>query len=297
MLVLDKSGSMSSNTWDHDGDPDTDEVQRWTSLHDVVTGMLGEYGDAINVGAKLFPAIGADHHDHEIACLMNDGVEVGVAANNAEAIIAALPGRTSTQAGATPATEGILAARAHLEGLDLANPAAMVLVTDGAANCADPEEPIAVYDEALPLAVEAAYAAGIPTYVVGIGMSHNGSGVDIDPIDALDEVAQLGGVPNTEGEYAFYDTQDEQQLADALDDIAAKVECTLTLDSAAPGPAYTTVTIDGQVWEHVDDCSQDGWRFTNDSYPYNTIQLCGAACDALQAAGELETQYECPPEG
>jgi hypothetical protein len=295
MLVLDKSGSMTSQKWQQDGQT----VTRWNSLHGVVTDILAAHDESMNFGAALFPAIGADHNDADLACIVNGGPEVEVGPNNGAAILAAIPGADETTKGATPATAGILNGLSHLESMDRDGSKAMILVTDGAANCkAGEDDYIGEYDDALAPAVADAYErAGIPTYVVGIDMKDWDGSVNVNPREALDEVALEGGVPR-QGDDAFYDVKSQDDLEAALEQITSKVACTVSLETAAPGPAYTEVTIDGETWDYVESCDDgDGWTFTSDAHPFNTIELCGTTCDAFAEAGELATDYTCPPEG
>src|SRR4029079_11581557 len=136
---------------------------------------------------------------------------------------------------ATPATAGITTALAHLESLDDGRPAAMILITDGAANCSQGEsggDLFNVYDEDLPLIVADAWdRAGIPTYVIGIDIQSESMAPNTNPREKLNEVAQLGGVPQA-GEVGFYDATTADALTSALDEIASSVSCTVQLGEA-----------------------------------------------------------------
>jgi hypothetical protein len=237
MLVLDKSRSMVNYTWDHDGSPQTTEVTRWASLHATVDSITSQYQDGMHMGLSLFPAVEADQ-SYGGACLVHDTPEVGVALGNAAAIMAAIPAAESMAIyGATPAAAGIATALAHLESLDDGLPAAMILVTDGAANCglgAEGLDRFDQYDEDLPLLVADAWErAGIPTYVIGIDIEEVSEHPFTTPREKLDEVAQLGGVPQP-GEVGFYDASSAEALMAALDDIAASVSRATAGSSAIP---------------------------------------------------------------
>jgi hypothetical protein len=40
----------------------------------------------------------------------------------------------------------------------------------------------------------------------------------------------------------------------------------------------------------VNNCqNEDGWVYTNPNGPYDSIELCGAACDAVKIVGEALT--------
>ncbi len=305
MLLLDKSGSMTSNSWDHDDDDSTDEVRRWTSLHDVTAELLTTYGDTVNFGAVLFPALDAevlDTQDYDrffdAACKMADSAEVPVAAGNHDAILSAIPERLEEFEGATPTREAVLNGLEHLENLSADGPRAMVLVTDGAANCVyEPGTNLGrVYDTELELAVQSAYEDhGIPTYVVGIdiGADHPVDGRNLT--DDLNAVAKVGGVAR-DGDEQFYNVADQDTLAAALDEIARRVECTVELESSPVDPDAVDVEIDGESVPQLATCSDgDGWRYTSDAH--TAIELCNAACVDFREVQQLDTTYTCPPAG
>ena len=305
MLVLDKSGSMTNpdNNWDHDNDSNTPDVSRWTSLYDTVDNLLTQYDDSVNFGAVLFPAKDADSDggDAEAACLMQDDVEVSLAASNRTAILGTIPGRTEDTAGGTPARFGIINAVDHLTDITAEGPRAMVLVTDGEANCIPGlDEFWSQYDEELETAVGSAFADnGIPTYVVGIDIDDEElSGDDGRTLrQAMNDIAVVGGVPR-DGEERFYNVSDHTALQSALDEIAARVSCTLSLEHGPKDPDGVVLTIDGEEFERVETCGDaDGWRFTSDAAPFNTIELCGNTCGAFIDAGVVETDYVCPIAG
>jgi hypothetical protein len=301
VLVLDKSGSMTDpgNDWDHDGDPATPDQSRWTSLHDVVADLLQGHDDTMSFGAALFPAIGAQTSGS--ACLMEDELEVPVAPENAANILTAIPDRLAQTSGGTPARFGVLNAVDHLVDLQSEGSRIIVLVTDGEANCVPGVSPFqSRYDAELELAVASAYDdLGITTYVVGIDIDdENLSGDDDRSLrQAMNGLAAAGGAARGEGDL-FYAVSDHDALETALDEIAARVECTVELTDFPAHPIGVELTIDGERIDPVDSCELgDGWRFVADQAPFDTIELCGSACDRFVAAGALEATFECLPEG
>ena len=300
MLVLDKSRSMVNYTWDDDGMPQTAEVTRWASLHATVDSITAQYQDGMSMGLSLFPAVEADQ-SYSGACLVHDLPEVEVALGNAAAIMSAIPAAQSMSIyGATPAAAGIATALAHLEALGDGLPAAMILVTDGAANCslgAEGLDRFDQYDEDLPLLVADAWErAGIPTYVIGIDIEEVSEHPFTTPRAKLDEVAQLGGVPQP-GEVGFYDARNADALMTALDDIAASVSCGVQLGEAPSGVDQLVISIDGEVLPQLDSCEQgDGWMFSDPDGALDRIELCNASCDALLEVGEVEAEFLCPPQ-
>jgi hypothetical protein len=176
----------------------------------------------------------------------------------------------------------------------------MILVTDGAANCVDGAERFFdEYDTELPNVVRSAYMdERIPTYVVGIDIrdeAEENTGRNVR--DDINAVAEAGGVAR-QGADKFYNTASEVELAQALGSIAAAVECTVTLEDLPAAKEGVTLTIGGASYPMVDACGDaDGWRFTGESAPWDTIELCGGACDAFRDAGRLDTTYACMPVG
>ncbi|NVB39537.1 VWA domain-containing protein [Pseudenhygromyxa sp. WMMC2535] len=299
VLVLDKSRSMVLNTWDEDGDPQTPEVTRWHSLHQTVASIGAQYEQGMSLGLGLFPSTAATSA-YDAACLVNATIEVPTALDNTAAMLAAIPAADDMALyGATPATAGIDAALAHLEALDDGRPAALILITDGAANCGADKLELARfddYDEDLPLVVGAAWEdAGIPTYVIGIDIQETSEHPFTTPREKLDEVAVAGGVPRVDGEVAFYDAADAQSLMSALDEIAAAVSCSVELGQAPSGPDELVISIDGEVLPQLESCDEgDGWVYANADY--TRIELCNAACEALHDSGEVEAEFTCPPQ-
>ncbi len=285
MLVLDKSSSMSDERWVHNGEL----VTRWASLHGVVSDLVGAYDSTINFGATLFPAAGSGHwgEGFAAACGVDGEPDVEARPDSSAAILEAIPGPEVAVQGATPASAGMLTALQSL-ALGGAEQRAVLLVTDGLANCADEGE-MFLYDGALPLVTGAAYEElGIPTYVVGIDIRDElVDYAQANAHEALDEVARVGGVPRS-GEVGYYAASDEDSLYGALDEIAARIECTIALGQPVADDAALEVRVGDKPVEQVADCSQDGWRFTDDQR--STIELCGLACDGLRVEGALETQ-------
>ena len=88
----------------------------WNSLYAVVEFMVTTFEAQINFGANLFPSKAAKAVYGAGACTVNGTPEVGVAPDNADEILAAIPAQTATNLeGATPATAGVEAAVAHLD--------------------------------------------------------------------------------------------------------------------------------------------------------------------------------------
>jgi len=301
MLVLDKSRSMS-NVWDHDNDASTPDISRWNSLYNVVESLSAEFEGRIAFGAQLFPSASAylDEPTNAFSCLVEDAPEVEIGLDTAAAILAAMPPAGDFSiSGGTPTVAGLDAALSHLMTMPAEQPRAILLLTDGAANCSTaeaPEDTLFVYDGATPGVVEAAWQDhAIPTYVVGINiLDELGTKPAVNPYEALTAVADAGGVAAS-GVDHFYNSFNEIELVAALDVVANQIECTITLQDAPDFPDEVGVAVDGQPWAATNDCEAgDGWTYTTPVGPFNAIRLCGAACESLQGGGVVEVDYMCP---
>jgi hypothetical protein len=315
VLVLDKSGSMLTE-WDADDDPFTPDITRWNSLYSVVDFVVVNFDTDINFGANLFPAMDATNTLGAGACGVENVPEVPVAPENALAVLMGIPeADTMDIHGATPATAGIEAALAHLQTLDPDVGRFMILVTDGAANCgADADTSMCPgigcglmeeYDARLAQVVgDALTQDDTPTFVVGIDILDELVGVGDDgqteanTFEELNLVAIAGGKPRP-GEEKFFNAQNENELMDALSEIAGQVTtCVVPLEMPPMLPDFVDIEIGGNTIEHVMDCAtEDGWVWVNPEGPYNGIELCGAACTQLAETGNVDITFGCPPAG
>ena len=304
VLVLDKSGSMVAQT-----------PTRWSELYDVVDTVVNAFESQINFGAWLFPSTAATNELNQNACVVNANPEVGVAPNNAAAILAGIPPANATSAiikGGTPAARAIDNAVNYLKGLDPQNPRAIILITDGAANCKLGTlwpEVFNDYDNSLHTFVANAWTNdGIPTYVVGIDIQNantggqtDGTPDNINPWQKLDQLANEGGTCIGDcangGVADFYATTNQQELQDALQAaVDSALSCVVPLNPEPPFPDLMEVEIGGMTVPKVNDCAnEDGWVYVNPNGPYDSIELCGTWCDALKMQGSLEAKYFCIP--
>jgi hypothetical protein len=300
MLVLDKSGSMVNNLWDHDAMGGTPDITRWDSLYQVVDFVTTTFDGQINFGAVLFPAINATSTYNANACIVGGSPDVDVAPMNSAAILAAIPAANETEIfGGTPATAGVIVGRDHLLEQDPENPRAIILVTDGAANCALEAatnfQRFEEYDEQLPVVVGNAWTNdGIPVYVVGIDVEDYPN--NTNTYDELNAVAAAGGQP-LPGMEQFYQTTNQLELQDAMESIISQaLSCVVPLDPEPAFPELLQVIVDNMDVPQVMDCAtEDGWVYTNPNGPYDSIELCGTWCDALKDTGSLTAEYYCDP--
>lgn len=296
MLVLDKSGSMAQETWDHDGDPATPEITRWNSLHGTVQSLVDSHGARLDLGATLFPTKDAGSVVTS-ACLAPEAADVPVGPDTGAQIMSLLPGPDSEVQGGTPATAGIQVAMDHLSEISAEDPKIILFVTDGAANCMEGLDPLdsqLTYDENLPITVAEAYDQhGITTFVVGIDIVNEVVALpEANPFEKLNEVAQAGGAP-VEGEASFYDVRDEEALRASMDEILNGLGCELALEEEAQDPNAALVKVDGSLREEVTDCDgEDGWQWVEGAEGTD-FRLCGQACTDYQVTGSLQVDFLC----
>lgn len=322
MLVLDNSYSMRAprvGMWDHDRDDLDDDgwvdgapaqeatprVTRWRSLHWAVDAMAVIFGQRLDLAATLFPAALPEAG----ACALGAGPEIPFGADWEAALAAGdIPYSIESEpGGASPTAAGIDAAMAAITARGGELPAAMVLVTDGPANCGG--EP-GGRDERLAEVVAAARERGVSTYVVGVDIaagvvSPPGHGMpdgvdDVDVRAALSELAVLGGTARP-GEPAFFDAVDEASLTDSLMTIAGRTtSCVLEFDVPIAEDVYSITSVRVETTEEVReygadqtvDCAgESGWRFTDAGR--QRIELCGEACSVLQTNGTVSFAVGC----
>jgi hypothetical protein len=311
MLVLDKSGSMVANPsgyWDHDADVNTPKITRWNSLYQVVQLITTDYNDTINFGANLFPSKAAKQVYDASACIVSANVEIPVMPKNKDAVLNGIPQAGDTNLfGGTPTTAGVTAALAHLKTLDPTIPRAILLVTDGAANCTKDAMPAAAlfenYDQSLHTLVQQAFMVDqIPTYVVGIdtkdvvtGNEPDGNPNMTNTYAKLNELAVDGGKPKDDPTEKFYNAVNQLQLKEALDVIAADaLSCTIALETEPGFPESTKVKVGAMEYPMVMDCAtEDGWVYDNPMGPYTAVILCGAACEALKLEKAADVEFYC----
>ena len=324
MLVVDASGSMISNKWDHDQNVATPDVTRWNTLYGVVEVVMNNFAGAMNAGIQRFPSSDAcpaatpqsSNCYNADACLVNSTPEVGVAPDNAAAILAAIPGADANNVevvGGTPATAGFLSARDHLLMQPDGIPNYVLLITDGAANCVDGlpfPDFIETYDSNLQLEIGKAYTDdNIPTFVVGIDILDAlvGAGNDGAPFanafEELNEVALAGGFPKNMGNDPdkFFNTTNQQELLDAIQSILGEVtDCTIDLTMTPEGPPdpsqipFVSFVVDGMTVPKVMDCdTEDGWTWIVEG---EIVTFCGSYCDDFKnGTAVFDGTYGCPP--
>jgi hypothetical protein len=270
LLLLDQSGSMTA------GFGGTD---RWHAMYqtlmDPVTGVVKTLESEVRFGLALYTSTGGSAGG--VCPILT---QVPIALDNFAAIDAVFAPAVPRQD--TPTGESIDAVTAELTALPPPmGPRIIVLATDGLPDsCADPNALATAQSVA---SAQAAWTAGFPLYVISVGddvqgghfqdMANAGAGLPI------------GGATNA----PYYRALQPSDLVTAFQEIIGGVRsCVFTLDGAVD-PALAGgghVVLDGNELTFGSD-----WRLNDQS----TLEVLGAACDALLAGGdhELKASFTC----
>ena len=267
------------------------------SLHGVVENLVTEFDGSLHLGAVLFPAGDVPDVGGAEACRVANGPDAPAAAAGGASVLAALPAADATAIyGGTPASDGLRIATDHLVSIADGRPQAVVLITDGAANCGEGMTGAArftAYDTEVPEVAADAFAMGVPVYVVGIDIVDDLVEIPVtNPWERLSEVANAGGVARP-GDVPFHDVFDEGELDDALSTIASDVGCTLSVPEPLYDLSRLELSIDGNAIPSVESCDGgEGWVAEGDG-----VRLCAASCEAAQSSTEIDARLSCIPEG
>jgi hypothetical protein len=183
----------------------------------------------------------------------------------------------------TPTDKAIEVAAGHLKALTAPLPRYIILITDGVPTCSaltgggDPATTIT--------AIKAAAAAGIPTFVIGIGDDPRG-------LPTLDQMAVAGGKPRA-GMPRFYPVAKRADLDAALAAITLAItNCVFPLAVPPLDPDFVGVTVDGQLIPR-DPAHVEGWDYAGTG---KAVEIFGSACTDLKNGTALSVgiHYGCP---
>lgn len=209
-------------------------------------------------------------------------VEVPIALNNLDAISQVY--MPDDWEGGTPTGESLDVVWPKVAALDpvqFPGGKYIVLATDG-----DPNMCASLFEDGKEQsvnAVQAAWDAGITTFVISVGSDATE--------DHLRELANIGqGFPATDPTDRFYPANNAQELAEALESIILGVRsCRFMLDGMIEleRAAEGSVVLDGMELAYDDP---NGWRVLSPS----EIELVGSACDAVQqGATQIAIDFPC----
>ncbi len=295
MLLLDRSASMDWNIAEDcycssaAGNPvcaDTANCKtRMDSVKPAVTTTLSST-DYVQWGLKLFPTAtgggtgGRGGGMGTINCGVNAAMEVRITADSATEVENQV--NNATLVLGTPTAAAITAAADYLKTLNDGNDKFILLATDGEPNCGpNPntgQPDINTVDvTGASAAAKAAYDAGFPVYVVGIGPN----------LGNLTEIAKAGSGDAKD----YYPVTSPEQLAEALSSISKFVgSCTFTSKEPPPDPENVAVYVNKQL---IAKDANEGWEY---GATKQDIELHGSYCDNIMAGQETSVQilFGCP---
>jgi hypothetical protein len=290
LLVLDRSATMTYGIDDECQCTGTDRgappcpktcKDRWSTLVSAVSTVISATPSFL-WGLKLFytpdsAAGSGDARASSNVCAVSAEVEVPMSADSGPAILAKI--QATIPEGNTPTQGAIVRATTYLKTVADQNGKFIVLATDGLPNCRPSATTVRPSEEDMPgtaAAIRAAYDAGFPVYVVGIGPQSS--------LSVLREFAQAGGT----GHY-FPATSPEELSAALLAITESVATCTFKLSATPPDPDNVTVLLDQKV---IPLDSAHGWGYAGDT---RTIELHGDSCNALKSSttSTLTVRFNC----
>ena len=219
LFVIDKSSSMGDGSRES-APPLLGRPSRWSRAHALVTELSARVEGEAHFGALLFPSRYADVGGDAVACDVLDIPDLPVGAYTSAQLVERLPAAETVDfAGGSPASQAMWTALHSLAAQPSGGAkTAIVLVTDGGANCADEDAPLVEFDADLADVVAFARdSMEIPTFVVG-AMPTDAEQVipAVNPREALAAVARAGGAPHPET--GFYAVDDVDGVLAAVTD-------------------------------------------------------------------------------
>jgi hypothetical protein len=296
IIIQDRSGSMA------DGMPA--KYDQMSGAMDTVITKLDMNGSPIEWGLVMFPT--------DDSCGVSANLPVPVGKNTGPQVIATI--KMNMPGGNTPLAAAVKVATDYYGTLNDGRAHYLLIATDGEPNCdsgngglpmtcmKDADCPMGQTCQVLPfigglcvagagggeagMAVSAALAKGIKTYVVGIDL-----GGDSATLDAL---AQAGGTARM-GSPKYYPVTDQAAFETALTNITGQViSCQFTVSSLPMMGETVEVSIGGMMIAR-DPNHMDGWDLDPNT---KTLTFYGQACTDLQMnAAQVDVGYTCPPPG
>lgn len=285
LFLLDKSGSMYSQSWDHDMNGITPDVRRWQSLRELLAEIIAfnDVDTAMNLGALLFPSLAAPNN----SCILENIPEVAIAPMNGANILASIPADNDMLLGSAPTRAALELAYTQLRmiasnlDVDQRSKGIVVVLTDSGPLCGDGN---LGPDTETPPIIADALLDQIVTFVVGIDVTN------IEYRQQLNAMAMAGGHPQM-GENQFYEYSQKEQFITDLHAMKSGYSCIVDLVDPPPQLSQVEVSVLDIKYGEVSSC-ENGVGFELHSNPPQII-LCGAACDNFKPTGTLTVRYFC----
>jgi hypothetical protein len=289
LIVQDRSLSMTDNAMDKacdggtiQGNGNCGATSKWAQVIGALNPVVAQTQTTVNWGLMWLG-------DEATTCGAATTPAVPITPGQSYPLIqAALAGVQFTGMPGTPTAAVMTNALTYMQGLTDSNPKYLLLATDGEPNCAKGSANVGTADDlGAENAVAAAYAAGFPTFVVGIATS-----TDPAATTALNTMAVNGGEPQTGAATQYYAVTDTAGLVAVLQKIlAATLPCTIPLNGVSgmlDNVAVSAQDSSGNTIEIMQDPT-NGWSYTDQTK--TAIVLNGSACTSLQSLTYTNFQF------
>lgn len=284
------------------------DLTRWQQVLELVDELGEALGDRVHLGLQVVPT--QSGKTEQFPCNTDASTGLLPGPDQGAAVLAALPpspparGEHALRAGIDLALAGFLA-----RDPEQLRPQALVIINDDTLNCSDAatslEAQVELFDDQLAVRIAAAAAAGVPVYVVGVGVTQRPDAAPIapgvrwdaiDPHAAFNALAEAGGTARP-GATRYYRPEDSAELIAALTAIPpAFADCRVRLEDAPAYPQRLVVTIGAARYRGLPDCADGhGWRYLDAASP-TTLELCPDTCAEFRAARSLTIEQRCPAE-
>jgi len=274
LVVLDRSISVNPT--------------QWNAFLSSLTGTISTDNELVDWGLYAFPQNGP-------ACgpgTVTTAIDVSIMPSSAMHVIAHLVA-AGTGASGTPTAAAIQTAVAYMQSLTDQNPKFLMLVTDGAPTCAGTidglsADPAQAQADAV-AAINAAYAAGFPTFVVAPSTT-----TATGDVDALNALATAGRYPQPPPGPRFFT---ELTIGPLLTSTDSNTSCPFSLGADPPPvPDVVTVTFN-DVPIPRDRSHTFGWDYT--SPDMRAIALFGSWCEMVvsRRSFTVNVYFGCPNPG
>lgn len=300
VLLVDRSGSMFDNAYSSSAD-------RWTALYDALmnssTGVVNDLQNDVRFGFATYTNNG---NDSQGTCPLIS--EVTAAVGNYDAILSAYDSESTKPnfKAETPTGPAVAAISTSLAAFNEPGPKYILLATDGEPDTCSHPDPQCGQDESI-VAVQAAYAQGIGTIVIGIGdevgakhlkdLANAGAGLPVEePDDYFNNTCLNSGISQKNAEYStigggavYYQPSTQAQLETDIHGIINGVrDCTFELKAKVElDQAYLCeVELDGVPIQHMSD-----WKLKTET----ELEVLGDACDQIKTVSK-EIHIDCPCE-
>lgn len=254
MLVLDRSSSMAA--------PISSTQNRWEAVISSLVATLPGQDATMQIGGIAYPNLANN------AGSCQGGQVISPERNNARRFLSSVTNRRPE--GETPTAGAVVVATEELKRRRASNVArAIVLATDGEPGCTP--NPL----DGVLFVLEQSVAAGVPTWVVGLG-------ADAGDEPALNAMAKAGARP-LPGARAFYAAQSAAELEQAFGSIRDQVRsCSFLTESVPDRDGGITVSFAGAEVPLATDGGLNGWRWTDREN--GELALLGSVCAQAVAA-------------